>query len=75
MKYIAPYISMVESVDSLKLLKEINKQAAKHDRVVKVLLELHIAEEDTSRGFRSMLAVNSWSLASGERCLMCRYAA
>ena len=37
-KYIAPYISMIESVDSLKLLKEIEKQAAKHDRVVKVLL-------------------------------------
>ena len=50
-KYIAPYISMIESVDSLKLLKEINKQAAKHDRVVKVLLELHIAEEETKSGF------------------------
>ena len=48
-KYIAPYIAMVEAVDSLKLLKEINKQAAKHDRVVKVLLELHIAEEETDR--------------------------
>ena len=46
-KYIAPYIAMVEAVDSLKLLKEINKQAAKHDRVIKVLLELHIAEEET----------------------------
>ena len=41
---------MIESVDSLKLLKEINKQAAKHDRVVKVLLELHLAEEDTKSG-------------------------
>ena len=41
-KYIAPYISMIESVDSLKLLKEIEKQAAKHNRVVKVLLELHL---------------------------------
>lgn len=50
-KYIAPYISMIESVDSLKLLKEINKQAAKYDRVVKVLLELHIAEEETKSGF------------------------
>ena len=49
-KYIAPYIAMVEAVDSLKLLKEINKQAAKHDRVVKVLLELHIAEEETKYG-------------------------
>ena len=49
-KYIAPYIAMVEAVDSLKLLKEINKQAAKHERVVKVLLELHIAEEETKYG-------------------------
>ena len=47
-KYIAPYIAMIEAVDSLKLLKEINKQAAKHDRVVKVLLELHIAAEPAS---------------------------
>ena len=46
-KYIVPYISMIEAVDSLKLLREIDKQAAKHDRVVKVLLELHIAEEAT----------------------------
>ena len=50
-KYIAPYISMVEAVDSLKLLKEINKQAAKHNRVINVLLELHIAEEETKYGF------------------------
>ena len=46
-KYIAPYISMIEAVDSLKLLKEIDKQAAKHDRVIECLLELHIAEEET----------------------------
>ena len=36
-KYIAPYISMIEAVDSMKLMKEINKQAAKHDRVIKIL--------------------------------------
>ena len=64
-KYIAPYISMIESVDSLKLLKEINKQAAKHDRVVKVLLELHIAEEETKSGFsfddcRELLEAGEW---------------
>lgn len=64
-KYIAPYISMTESVDSLKLLKEINKQAAKHDRVVKVLLELHIAEEETKSGFsfddcRELLEAGEW---------------
>ena len=42
-KYIAPYISMIDAVDSLKLLREINKQAAAHGRTIKVLLELHIA--------------------------------
>ena len=66
-KYIAPYISMIESVDSLKLLKEINKQAAKHNRVVKVLLELHIAEEDTKSGFsfddcRELLEAGEWRM-------------
>ena len=51
-KYIAPYINMVEAVDSLKLLKEINKQAQKCGRVIDVLLELHIAEESTKYGLR-----------------------
>ena len=46
-KYIAPYISMIDAVDSLKLLREIEKQAAKHDRVINVLLELHITQEAT----------------------------
>ena len=64
-KYIAPYISMVEAVDSLKLLKEINKQAAKHNRVINVLLELHIAEEETKYGFtpdacRELLEGGEW---------------
>lgn len=64
-KYIAPYIAMIEAVDSWKLLKEINKQAAKHDRVVKVLLELHIAEEETKYGLtldacRQLLAEGEW---------------
>ena len=49
-KYIAPYVSMIEAVDSLKLLREIEKQAAKNDRVIDVLLELHIAEEETKYG-------------------------
>lgn len=64
-KYIAPYISMVEAVDSLKLLKEINKHAAKHNRVIKVLLELHIAEEATKYGLtldacRELLENGEW---------------
>ena len=64
-KYIAPYISMIDAVDSLKLLREINKQAIKNNRVINVLLELHIAEEETKYGFsldncRQMLAEGEW---------------
>ena len=64
-KYIAPYISMIEAVDSFKLLKEINKQAAKHNRVINVLLELHIAEEESKYGFspdacRQLLEEGEW---------------
>lgn len=64
-KYIAPYISMIEAVDSMKLMKEINKQAAKHNRVIDILLELHIAEEETKYGFtldacRVMLKAGEW---------------
>ncbi len=49
-KYIAAYVSLIEAVDSLKLLKEINKQAAKNDRIIPCLLQFHIAEEDTKFG-------------------------
>ena len=49
-KYIAPFVQLIHSVDSIKLLKEINKQAAKHDRVINVLLQFHIAEEMTKFG-------------------------
>ena len=64
-KYIAPYLSMIEAVDSLKLLKEINKQAAKHGRTIDVLLELHIAEEETKYGLtldacRQLLEEGEW---------------
>jgi pyridoxal phosphate enzyme (YggS family) len=50
-KQIVPYVSMIESVDSLKLLTEINKQAEKIDRQIRVLLELHVAKEETKTGF------------------------
>ena len=50
-KYLAPYVTMIHAVDSLKLLQEIDRQAAKNDRVIDVLLELHIAEEATKYGF------------------------
>jgi pyridoxal phosphate enzyme (YggS family) len=49
-KYIAPYVACIESVDSLKLLVEINKQAAKIDRVSPCLLQFHVAQEETKWG-------------------------
>ncbi|MBL0742928.1 YggS family pyridoxal phosphate-dependent enzyme [Chryseolinea lacunae] len=50
-KYIAPFVSLIHSVDSAKLLEEINKQAAKVNRIIPCLLQLHIAEEETKFGF------------------------
>jgi pyridoxal phosphate enzyme (YggS family) len=49
-KYIAPFVKLIESVDSLKLLLEINKQAAKNNRVIDCLLQIYIADEDTKFG-------------------------
>ena len=49
-KYIAPFVKMIHAVDSIKLLKEINKQALKHNRVIDCLLQFHIAKETTKFG-------------------------
>jgi hypothetical protein len=49
-KYIAPFVSMIHSVDSFRLLKEINKEAAKNDRIISCLLQFHIATEETKFG-------------------------
>ena len=49
-KYIAPFVHLIHSVDSMKLLQEINKQAAKSNRVIPCLLEFKIAEEDSKHG-------------------------
>lgn len=49
-KYMAPYVSLIHGVDSLKLLKEINKKAAANKRTIACLLQIHIAEEDTKFG-------------------------
>lgn len=49
-KFMAPFVSLIHGVDSLKLLKEINKQAQKNNRVIDVLLQMHIAEEETKFG-------------------------
>ena len=64
-KYIVPYITMIEAVDSMRLLREIEKQAAKCGRTVRVLLELHIAEEATKYGLslddcRALLNDGEW---------------
>ncbi len=49
-KYIAPFISLIHSVDSMKLLQEINKQAQKNNRVIDCLLQIYIADEETKYG-------------------------
>lgn len=50
-KYIAPFVHLIHGVDSFKLLKEINKQGKKIDRKINVLLQMHIAEEESKFGF------------------------
>ncbi|WP_366183351.1 YggS family pyridoxal phosphate-dependent enzyme [Flavobacterium ovatum] len=49
-KYMAPFVSLIHGVDSFKLLKEINKQAAKNNRIIDCLLQFHIAKEETKFG-------------------------
>lgn len=49
-KYIAPFVAMIESVDSIKILKEINKHALRHNRIIDCLLQVHIADEDSKFG-------------------------
>jgi pyridoxal phosphate enzyme (YggS family) len=50
-KYIAPFVHLIHSVDRFKVLKEINKQARKNERVIDCLLQFHIAEEESKYGF------------------------
>lgn len=50
-KYIAPYVSLIHSIDSEKLLREVNKEAKKNNRIIPCLLQFHIAEEETKFGF------------------------
>ncbi|PSR52910.1 YggS family pyridoxal phosphate-dependent enzyme [Adhaeribacter arboris] len=52
-KYIAPFVHTIQSVDSLRLLEEIDKQAAKNNRIIKCLLQIYIAEEETKFGLSS----------------------
>lgn len=64
-KYMAPYVTLIHGVDSYKLLAEINKQAAKVNRTIPCLLQIHIAQEETKFGFtpdecRDMLDKGEW---------------
>lgn len=64
-KYIAPFVSLIHAVDSAKLLREIDKQAAKAGRCIDCLLQLHVAAEETKFGFsadecRALLAEGEW---------------
>lgn len=60
-KYIAEFIHLIHAVDSLKLLQEINKQAQKHKRIIRCLLQFHIAKEETKFGLNYTEAVEMLS--------------
>ncbi len=57
-KYIAHFVELIHGVDSLKLLQEINKQAQKHNRIIKCLLQIKIAEEESKFGLSKEEAIN-----------------
>lgn len=72
-KYIAPFVYLIHGVDSEKLLKEINKQALKSNRIIQCLLQVHIASEETKFGFdetelESLLSSNFSSLQNINIC-------
>lgn len=71
-KYIAPFVYLIQSVDSENLLKEINKQAKKAGRIIKCLLQLHIAEESSKTGFNEdeILKINYSEYPNIEICGM-----
>ena len=73
-KYIAPYVALIHGIDSFRLLAEVEKQGAKVGRTIDVLLQIHIAREETKFGFspdecRQMLADGQWrSMAHVRLC-------
>jgi len=71
-KYIAPFVSLVHAVDSLRLLRMIDKEAKKNNRVIECLLQIHIASESTKFGFspdevKSLVKETNWPELSGIR--------
>ena len=61
-KYIAPFVSLIHGVDSLKLIKEIDKRAAQNNRIIDCLLQIHIAEEETKFGLSDIEALKFWRM-------------
>lgn len=64
-KYMVPYVTLIHGIDSYKLLAEVNKQAAKVNRIIPCLLQMHIAQEETKFGFsfeecKEMLDAGEW---------------
>jgi pyridoxal phosphate enzyme (YggS family) len=57
-KFIAPFIAMIHSVDSIKLLQEINKEAEKNHRIIPCLIQLHVAQEETKFGIEPQQAMD-----------------
>ena len=77
-KTIAPFVSLIQAVDSFKLLREIDKEAKKNGRIIPCLLEIHVAQEETKFGFspeecRQMLEKEDWQSLSNTRIdgIMC----
>ncbi len=66
-KYIAPYVHLIHAVDSLKLLKEINKQAEKNNRTIDVLLQMHVADEESKFGLSSTDIVELMDLYEAQK--------
>ncbi|MDG2455473.1 MAG: YggS family pyridoxal phosphate-dependent enzyme [Bacteroidia bacterium] len=72
-KFIAPFVHLIHSVDSLKLLKAINREAAKADRVIPFLFQIHIAQEESKYGLTAaelafILTTNEYKLLTNVKC-------
>ena len=73
-KYIAPFVSLIHSIDSLKLLKVVDKEAAKVNRIIPCLLQMHIAQEETKFGFsreECLEMLNSGALSELKHVQIC----
>lgn len=68
-KYIAPFVNLIHSIDSLKLLKVVNKEAQKSNRIVDCLLQIHIADEETKFGLSKLEVID---ILNSEEYLNCK---